>query len=543
MLASLLLYLVVAVYLVTLGLVALYGLHRYVLLYLYLKHKHKTYKPMGEFDELPKVTVQLPMYNEDSVACRVIKATCQIDYPLDKLEIQVLDDSTDHSKEITRKCCEEWAAKGYPIKYIHRTERIGYKAGALAEGMKQATGKFIAIFDADFIPPRDILKNVVHYFTDRNVGMVQVRWDHLNRDASLLTKSQAIFLDGHFMIEHTARNRSGRFMHFNGTAGVWRRQCIEDAGGWQHDTLTEDLDLSYRAQLRNWKFVYLPQFCAPAELPPEIIAFKQQAHRWTKGSVQTAIKLLPRIFRSRLPWRIKTEAFFHLTNTLVYPLMVLVTILMWPTFFNMASPFKENQMLSRYIFSASLFVLATCSASTFFVFGQRELFGKEAGWRTILHLPFLMGLGVGICLNNAKAVIEGILTSFGGGSTRNEFVRTPKYGVTGASKHTNRISATATYFEGEAPTTDGGTIDAAPRRSVLTLNRLMLPILEISFGCYMASCIFISLYYGWARGSIPFLLIFAGGYLYVGVSSLVALWRLHRSANAEHEVPEVVETA
>lgn len=543
--SSLFAHAIVVFYLGILALVALYGIHRYVLLYLYLKHRHNTYKPVGEFDELPKVTVQLPMYNEDSVAERIIKATCLIDYPLDKLEIQVLDDSTNHSREIARKCCEEWAAKGYPIKYIHRTDRIGYKAGALAEGLKQASGKFVAIFDADFVPPRDCLRNVIHYFTDKQVGMVQIRWDHLNRDASLLTKSQAIFLDGHFMIEHTARNRSGRFMHFNGTAGIWRRTTIEDAGGWQHDTLTEDLDLSYRAQMKGWKFVYLPQFCAPAELPPEMIAFKQQAHRWTKGSVQTAIKLLPRIFRSKhLPWQIKTEAFFHLTNTLVYPMMVLVTILMWPTFFNMASPFKENDQASRIVFSASLFVLATCSASTFFVFGQRELFGPKTGWKTLLHLPFLMGLGVGICLNNAKAVIEACWSAFRGKPS--EFVRTPKYGVTGAARHSERIGQTATYFPGEAEhAPESGTRATVARKPAgfITFSRLLLPILEISFGIYMLCCIFISVYWGWALASVPFLTIFAGGYLYVGVHSLFALYRmsqLHASALAIE--PVVAET-
>jgi cellulose synthase/poly-beta-1,6-N-acetylglucosamine synthase-like glycosyltransferase len=533
--SSLLVYLLVALYLLTLGLVALYGLHRYILLYLYLKHRHNTYKPVGEFDELPKVTIQLPMFNEGTVAERIIRATCLIDYPLDKLEIQVLDDSTDASREICQRCCEEWAAKGYPIRHIHRANRVGYKAGALAAGLKQATGKFVAIFDADFIPPRDILRNVVHYFTDRQVGMVQVRWDHLNRDASLLTRSQAIFLDGHFMIEHTARNRSGRFMHFNGTAGIWRRSTIDDAGGWEHDTLTEDLDLSYRAQMKGWKFVYLPQFCAPAELPPEMVAFKQQAHRWTKGSVQTAIKLLPKILRSRhLPWRIKTEAFFHLTNTVVYPLMVMVTVLMWPTFFNMASPFKDNDGVSRVVFSISLFVLATCSASTFFVFGQRELFGPKTGWKTILHLPFLMGLGVGICVNNAKAVVEACWSAFR--KKPSEFVRTPKYGVTGARRHSDAIAQSATYFAGEiagsASLADGGpiraeTIDHPPRRkNFLTFNRLMLPIVEIAFGIYMSCCIFISLYYKWGRASVPFLLIFAGGYLYVGVNTLLALYKM-----------------
>ncbi len=515
----------VLLYLVTLGLVALYGVHRYVLLYLYVKHRDNIYKPTGTFDELPKITVQLPMFNEGAVAERIIKATCLIDYPLDKLEIQVLDDSTDASKDISKRCCDEWVARGYPVKHIHRTNRVGYKAGALAEGLKQAEGKFVAIFDADFIPPRDVLQNVVNYFTDRQVGMVQVRWDHLNRDASLLTRSQAIFLDGHFMIEHTARNRSGRFMHFNGTAGIWRRSCIDDAGGWEHDTLTEDLDLSYRAQMKGWKFVYLPQFCAPAELPPEMIGFKQQAHRWTKGSVQTAIKLLPKILRSKhLPWRIKTEAFFHLTNTVVYPLMVLLTLLMWPTFFNIASPFKNSDDLSRIVFSASLFVLATCSASTFFVFGQRELFGAKTGWKTVLHLPFLMGLGVGICLNNAKAVLEACWSAFRGKPS--EFVRTPKYGVTGLGRHSEEIGQSSTYFAGETDTAARPIQQRPARRNFLTLNRIMLPMLEIAFGVYMASCIFISLYYKWGRASVPFLLIFAGGYFYVGVSSLTALYKM-----------------
>jgi cellulose synthase/poly-beta-1,6-N-acetylglucosamine synthase-like glycosyltransferase len=510
----------VAVYLAVLLAVALYGFHRYVLVYLYLKHRTDIYQPKGTFTDLPIVTVQLPMYNEDVVAERIIRATCQLDYPLDKLEIQVLDDSTDHSADIARRACEEWAAKGYSIHYIHRVDRQGYKAGALAEGLKQAKGQLIAIFDADFVPPRDMLRNVVPYFAEDRIGMCQVRWDHLNRDASLLTKSQAIFLDGHFIIEHTARNRSGRFMHFNGTAGVWRRTTIEDAGGWQHDTLTEDLDLSYRAQIKGWQFVYLPQFCAPAELPPEMIGFKQQAHRWTKGSFQTAIKLLPKILRSKhLSYRIKTEAFFHLTNTLVYPLMVLLTLLMYPTFYNcvgdIIAPLKAHTW-GQYLFSASLFVLATCSASTFFVFGQRELLGKVAGWKTLLYIPFLMALGVGVSLNNAKAVLEAIWSAVR--HRPSEFVRTPKYGVTGLQQTTWR------------------------RQSVFTLHHLALPIVEIAFGCYMSCCVFISLslHFFWGAdasglASVPFLLIFAGGYFYVGFASLYALYKMSREVH--HPVP------
>jgi cellulose synthase/poly-beta-1,6-N-acetylglucosamine synthase-like glycosyltransferase len=525
---SLLQYGLTSLYIAILIAVAIYGLHRYILVYLYVKHRKDIYEPKGMYTQLPKLTVQLPMFNEDSVAQRIIKHSCLIDYPLDRLEIQVLDDSTDHSADIARKACEEWAAKGYPIKYIHRTDRKGYKAGALAEGMKQASGDFIAIFDADFIPPRDILQNVVNYFVDDKIGMVQVRWDHLNRDASLLTKSQAIFLDGHFVIEHTARNRSGRFMHFNGTAGVWRRTCIDDGGGWEHDTLTEDLDLSYRCQMKGWQFVYLPQFCAPAELPPEMIGFKQQAHRWTKGSFQTAIKLLSKVLRSKhLSYRVKSEAFFHLTNTLVYPLMVLLTLMIYPIFYMYAptipfeAPLKPGLHHSpdwgSYIFSITLFVLATCSASTFFVFGQRELFGKAQGWRTLIYLPFLMALGVGMGLNNARAVLEAIWGAFH--KKESVFVRTPKYGVTGADRKKWRSER------------------------VFTLKRMYMPILEIAMGAYMMVCIWITIQWNIGQSSIPFLLIFAGGYFYVGFSSIYALYQMNREPAAiEVEIIEPAST-
>jgi len=516
-------HLLVFAYCAVLTLVALYGFHRYVLLYLYVKHRANDPRPKSTYNDadLPRVTVQLPMYNEDVVAERIIRASCQIDYPHDKLEIQVLDDSTDHSADIARRAVEEWTAKGYPVKYVHRTDRTGYKAGALESGLLETAGELIAIFDADFIPPRDILRNTVNYFTDDKVGMVQVRWDHLNRDASILTRSQAIFLDGHFVIEHTARNRSGRFMHFNGTAGVWRRETIRDAGGWQHDTLTEDLDLSYRAQLKGWQFVYLPQISAPAELPPEMLAFKQQAHRWTKGSFQTAIKLLPKILLSKhLSYRIKSEAFFHLTNTLVYPLMVLLTLLMYPTFFNIFSPF-QSQTFGHYVFSGSLFVLATCSAGMFFAFGQRELFGREAGWRTFLYMPILMALGVGISINNARAVFEAVWGNIRGKPS--EFIRTPKYGVTGSDR-------------------------GATRREVsFNWGKLAQPIVEIAFGTYMSICVWMSLtlYYYWGGdraglASVPFLLIFAGGYLYVGFSSLWILFKQSRdqSDDLTHAEPE-----
>jgi len=516
---------ILASYFFVLLVLAVYGWHRYYLVYLYMKHKTEQPVPAAQFQDLPTITIQLPLFNEMYVVDRLIDAVCAIDYPRDRLEIQVLDDSTDHSAQIAQAAVEQWAAKGYPIKYIHRANRVGYKAGALEAGLKTATGEFIAIFDADFVPPRDILHNVVDYFTDDKIGMVQIRWDHLNRDASLLTKSQAIFLDGHFVIEHTARNRSGRFMHFNGTAGVWRRTTIADGGGWQHDTLTEDLDLSYRCQLKGWQFVYLPQYAAPAELPPEMIGFKQQAYRWTKGSFQTAIKLLPRILRSpSLPRHVKGEAFFHLTNTIVYPLMVLLTLLMYPTFIGFATVLKANTW-GNYVFSFSLFVLATCSATTFFIFGQKELFGREAGWRTLLYMPALMSLGVGVSLNNAKAVLDAIWTAYR--RKPSEFVRTPKYGVSGQSKAKLK------------------------QKGIFTFSRLALPIIEIAFGCYMLCCTWISVWYlcglwpGQPKSGIftvPFLLIFASGFFYVGFGSLWAMWQMHREATeAQREVLPVGE--
>ena len=371
-----------ALYAAVLGVMAVYGVHRYHLVYLYRKHRRAVHEPAGAFAEPPVVTVQLPMYNEERVAERVIAAACAIDWPQDRLEIQVLDDSTGESADIARAACERWAARGYPVVYLHRDDRTGYKAGALAAGLRTARGEFVAIFDADFVPPPGILKNVLPHFTDPAIGLAQVRWEHLNRDASWLTRGQAIFLDGHFVIEHAARNRSGRFMHFNGTAGVWRRTTIDEAGGWQHDTLTEDLDLSYRAQLKGWKFLYLPQFAAPAELPPEIIAFKQQAHRWTKGSCQTAIKLLGRVLRTPgLGWRVKAEAFFHLTCTVAYPLVVMLTVMLFPAYL-MAHALMDGRTLTNATLGLGLFVLATCSAGTFFVYAQRELFGPRAGWRS-----------------------------------------------------------------------------------------------------------------------------------------------------------------
>jgi cellulose synthase/poly-beta-1,6-N-acetylglucosamine synthase-like glycosyltransferase len=517
MLEDIVRYSILSLYVLTLAIVAAYGVHRYVLVYLFIKHRDAVHVPPDRFagDTLPRITIQLPMYNEQAVARRVIEAAAAVDWPWNRLQIQVLDDSNDGSEDIARAAVKEFHDRGVPIEYLHRTNRQGYKAGALAEGLKSATGEFVAIFDADFLPPRDILRNVVDHFTDDSIGMVQVRWDHLNRNTSLLTNGQAIFLDGHFVIEHTARNRSGRFMHFNGTAGVWRRTCIDEAGGWQHDTLTEDLDLSYRAQVRGWRFVYRPEFCAPAELPPEMVAFKQQAHRWTKGSMQTALKLLPSLLRNpELPRHVKSEAFFHLTNTAVYPLMVLLTLVMYPAFILAGGPLKHHPLAS-WLFGATLFVLASCSAGTFFVYAQTILFGKRAGWRCLLQLPYLMALGVGLSINNTRAVIEAFTSA--GGKRNNEFVRTPKYGITGRNESADRAAI--------------DTLKRTVARPGFPFNKILTSVVEIAFGIYMTVFIWIACVYDYAWGAVPFLMIFAGGYFYVGFSTIWTLWQMHREVS------------
>ncbi len=486
----------VCLYLATLGLLTVYGMHRYLQIYLYFKHVKKKPQPAGQWAKLPRVTVQLPMYNEQYVAERVIEAACAIDYPRELLQIQVLDDSTDESAGISAACCDRMRRLGHDIEYVHRTNRTGYKAGALAHGMLSATGEFILIFDADFVPPADILKRSIQYFTDPNVGCVQSRWDHLNRTQSILTQCQAIFLDGHFMIEHTARNRSGRFINFNGTAGIWRRTSIEDAGGWQHDTLTEDVDLSYRAQLRGWNFVYLSDLLAPAELPPEISAFKQQQHRWTKGSVQTAIKLLPSILKAPLPWRVKLEAFFHLTSTAVYIPAVILSLILFPTFSHFSDlqiDFFHSAGVGPWVAVMTLCGLLTASAGTFYMLSQKEIGGSS--FKTGLMVPFLMALGMGISVINAMAVLEGL---FGGRD--GEFVRTPKYGSNGK-----------------------GHADWKRRAGTFRKKVNLLPFIEIAMGLYLFGCIFISVTMGWALGTLPFLFIFMVGYLYVGILTLHSL--------------------
>jgi len=472
-------------YFIVLLVLASYGVHRYVLVYLYYKHrKNKAEEPPTRFAELPRVTVQLPIFNEQFVIDRLVDAVCRMEYPREKLDIQVLDDSTDETVEVASAVVERYAALGYPITYHHRSNRHGFKAGALQEGMKTAKGEFIAIFDADFVPPEDWLIRVVHHFANPEIGMVQTRWTHLNRDYSFLTNVEAILLDGHFVLEHGGRSRSHVFFNFNGTAGMWRRQAIEDAGGWQHDTLTEDTDLSYRSQLKGWKFRYLQDVECPAELPIEMTAFKTQQARWAKGLIQTAKKVLPTVLRSDVPFRIKTEAWYHLTANISYPFMVVLSTLLLPA---MIIRFYQGwfQMLT---IDLPLFMASTFSISSFYLVSQKELFPRR--WpKTFLYLPFLMALGIGLTVTNTRAVMEAL---FG---VQSSFKRTPKYRV---------------QTKGEK------SIAARKYRKRLGF----VPWIELLIGTYFAATV----YYALSNENyitVPFLLIFVLGYWYTGLMSLL----------------------
>jgi cellulose synthase/poly-beta-1,6-N-acetylglucosamine synthase-like glycosyltransferase len=461
---------------------AVYGWHRYYLVYLYMRYKDREPKAGPALDPLPVVTIQLPLYNEMYVADRLIDAVCRIDYPRDRLEIQVLDDSTDETRSIAETAVRRAAAEGLDIKYLHRTDRIGYKAGALEAGLKAARGEFVAIFDADFIPTPDFLMRLMPYFTGPRIGMVQARWGHINRDYSLLTRTQAILLDGHFVLEHGGRNRAGRFFNFNGTAGVWRRAAIDEAGGWQHDTLTEDLDLSYRAQLRGWRFVFVPDLIAPAEVPVEMNAFKSQQHRWAKGSIQTCRKLLPRILKSSLPFGVKAEAFFHLTANFNYILMCVLSILIFPSMvirYNMG----WYEML---LIDVPLFFAATFSFCNFYVVCQREV---DKDWIVRLkYVPFLMSVGIGLSINNTRAVLEALFNK------QSEFARTPKYRIEGDSDEW---------------------VDKRYHQSVA-----VQPLIELALGLYFTATVFYALA-NQIYGTVPFLILFQVGFLYTGLLSVV----------------------
>lgn len=408
--------LVLGAYFGLMAVLSLFGAHRYSLLYLYYRHRDKRQGPPAKrLDKLPRITVQLPVYNERFVVRELLEAVCNLQYPRELLEIQVLDDSDDKTRTILANAVREKRAEGIPIEYIRRSSREGYKAGALQAGLERAQGELIAVFDADFTPDPDFLQRMVHYFADPEVGAVQARWTFRNRNASTLTRLQAMLLDGHFVFEHGARARSGRFFNFNGTAGMLRKSMIEDAGGWQHDTLTEDTDLSYRAQLRGWRFLYVPSIEAPSELPNDMVSFQIQQFRWAKGLVQTGLKLLPAIALSRRSMSIKVEAFFHLAANLAYPLMLALAVLILPAML-LRHGHLEGQLLWLDL---PAFVLTFCSLSSFYALAQREL--NHGAARSHIHrIPLLVAVGIGLAISNTGAVVGAL---FG---RRSPFERTAK---------------------------------------------------------------------------------------------------------------------
>ncbi len=472
---------VVVGYALLLLVLSVYGSHRYAMAYLYYRHKYRLPTPKGRFEQLPRVTVQLPIFNEMYVTERLIDAVARIDYPRDLLEVQVLDDSTDETQAIARACVERHRLAGLDISYVHRTNRSGFKAGALEHGLTLAKGEFVAVFDADFIPEPDFLRRTIHFFTDDGIGMVQTRWGHLNRGYSALTEAQAILLDGHFVIEHTARNRSGRFFNFNGTAGIWRRTAIADGGGWQHDTLTEDLDLSYRAQMKGWRFVYLPHLVTQAEVPVEMNAFKSQQHRWAKGSIQTALKVLPRLARTDLPKEVKREAVMHLTANMGYLLMIPLAILLPITVVVRVS----HGALEVLFLDLPFFAAATFSVVFFYAVSQAEQ--GRTRWERVKYLPLVMALGIGLSVNQARAVVEALM------GYETAFTRTPKHGVkqSGESVARKRYKAAVSFQ----------------------------PIVELALAAYMTyGVVYLvqrEVYY-----SLPFLVLFQVGFAYVGLSSV-----------------------
>jgi cellulose synthase/poly-beta-1,6-N-acetylglucosamine synthase-like glycosyltransferase len=473
---------ILIVYFISLSILFAFGLHGLVMIYYY--HKTRAYAtPDLEIPkELPMVTVQLPVFNEVYVIERLVNAVCEMEYPKDKLEIQLLDDSTDETVEVSRRLVAEWASRGFDIKHIHRIDRSGFKAGALKSGLEKAKGEFVAIFDADFVPKKDFLMKTIPHFHNDGVGMVQTRWEHLNEDYSYLTRAQALALDGHFVIEQQVRNKAGFFINFNGTAGIWRKSCIEDAGNWHADTLAEDLDLSYRAQLRGWKFVFLNDVTSPAELPADINGLKTQQFRWTKGAVETAKKLLPLVWKSKIPLKIKLECTVHLTSNIVFPFILLTAFLNVPLVV-----IKNTVEGYDSIFTMmGIFVLASISTFMFYMYAQRAI---HLDWRRRLMLfPVFMAGSMGFAVNNTKAVFEALT------GKKSAFLRTPKYKIVGAEGEWKKKK----YVQKKI----GGAV-----------------FMELFFTLYFIVGISISLFY-LEIAAIPFQLLFLAGFGTVGALSL-----------------------
>ncbi len=478
--------LILFAYILSLSVLFVFGSHGFIMIYYYLKFRGMRSATAGEMTHYPVVTVQLPVYNEIYVVGRLIDASCAMVYPKDKLEIQVLDDSTDETVNVVAAHVDRYRKLGFDIKHIRRSNREGFKAGALKEGLEDARGEFIAIFDADFVPKPDfLLKTVPHFSGDLRVGMVQTRWEHLNWEYSLLTRTQAMALDGHFVIEQSVRNKAGFFINFNGTAGVWRKECISDAGNWQADTLTEDLDLSYRAQLRGWKFKYLNDVTSPAELPSEINALKSQQFRWTKGAIETARKILPAVWKSHLPLKVKVHATFHLTNNLVFPFIVLAGVLNVPLVF-----IKHGGMHEQYFTFMSVFVFAFIGSFLFYLFSQRDVY---TDWRRRIFLfPVFMAGSMGFAVNNSRAVIEGLFKK------KSEFVRTPKYNIMGKN-------------------------DSWIDKNYVPLKINSTVVVEMLLAIYCLFGVASSIYF-LEIAAVPFQLLFFLGFTWVSIMSLKHAW-------------------
>ena len=463
--------LVSGLYVSALAGLGLFGLHRLWMI-ARVRWKGAERFPASCAGNLPGVTVQLPLFNERTVAARLVRAAGALSYPRERLEIQVLDDSTDETCAIVDAEVAELRARGLDAKVLRRSRRTGFKAGALAFGLEQARGEHIAVFDADFAPRPDFLLRLVPALEDERIGLVQARWEHGNRDDGALTRAQSALLDGHFVVEHTFRYQNGLFFNFNGTAGIWRRAAIEDAGGWQHDTLTEDLDLSYRAQLRGWRFVYAAHEGVPSEVPADLAAFQGQQQRWAKGSVQVARKLCGRILRADLPLRVKLEAGMHLTSNAGYPFVLALALLL-------PLVTQGNERFPSWWHWVA-FLLCTLSVAAFYDRGQRAL-GRSLRQR-LFDVPAAMALGVGMCVGQTRAVLEGLFPQTG------EFVRTPKRG-------------------------------AAPATALYRPAQRGWPVIELLLAAWAAWGMACALHAG-VWGSVPFLALFFAGFLWVVVASL-----------------------
>jgi len=496
---------ILVTYFISLLILFAFGSHGFVMVFHYFKHRDTEEADNLPLPEFPLVTVQLPIYNELYVVRRLIEASCAMTYPADKLEIQVLDDSTDETVALVESIVLEMKERGHNIQHIRRSSRVGFKAGALKEGLERASGDFIAIFDADFVPREEfLLKTLPHFYADKKIGMVQTRWEHLNAEYSLLTRTQAMALDGHFVIEQSIRNKAGFFINFNGTGGVWRKSCIEDAGNWHSDTLTEDLDLSYRAQLRGWKFKFLKNVTSPAELPSEINALKSQQFRWTKGAIETARKMLPAVWKSDLPFKLKWHSTLHLTNNIVFPFILIAGILNIPLMF-----IKHAGGYEAYFDMMSIFVFAFIGSFLFYMFSQKDVYSD---WRRRIFLfPLFMAGSMGFAVNNSRAVIEGLFRR------KSDFVRTPKYSI--------KLKQDSWLDKKYVPVKFDWTV-----------------LIEIALALYCLFGVICSLYY-LEIAAIPFQLLFLIGFGFVSYLSIQQAWQarkqkahqeLHVAAAAAH---------